>query len=167
MRVFIYKRTHNGDPSEQGCFGVHDCMGAGLRGSDFDAVIGVGGKGGEAKHSQIARKLNWIGIGPHWEALARKPWVLVRFDHFLWLRRDEMLSDKAPRLADRMYEKRYPPRFVFSNKLPDEEQKEVRRLLKMAENAPPSRRARQRSASGCCHPKCRPPERGCSGVSGD
>jgi hypothetical protein len=154
VRVFIYKRTHNGDPTEDGRFGVHNCMGAGLRGSDFGAVIGVGGKGSEAKHNQIARKLNWIGIGPHWETLASKPWVLVRFDHFLWLRRDEMLCDKAPRLANRMYEKRHPPRFVFSDKLPDEEQKEVLCLLKMAENAPPSRPARRRRADGRCHPKC-------------
>jgi hypothetical protein len=27
VRVLVYKRTHNGDPDQFGCFGVHDCMG--------------------------------------------------------------------------------------------------------------------------------------------
>ena len=52
MRVLVYKRTHNGDPDTSGCFGVYDCMGA-VRDWEFDAVIGVGGIGPEARASQV------------------------------------------------------------------------------------------------------------------
>ena len=41
LRVFIYRRTHTGDPCRCGIFGVYDCMGR-FRSRDFDAVLGVG-----------------------------------------------------------------------------------------------------------------------------
>ncbi len=64
MRVLVYKRTHNGDPDEQGRFGIEDCdcMGE-VRSHEFDAVIGVGGIGAEAHASRIAGQVNWIGVG--------------------------------------------------------------------------------------------------------
>jgi hypothetical protein len=43
MNTLVYKRTHTGDPDESGIFGIHDCMGQ-VRGWNFGAVIGVGGK---------------------------------------------------------------------------------------------------------------------------
>ena len=48
MRTFIYKRTHKGDPDKRGRFGINDCMGRD-RSFDFNAVIGVGGIGIQAK----------------------------------------------------------------------------------------------------------------------
>lgn len=66
MRTLIYKRTHTGDPDASGCFGICDCMGR-VRAMDFDAVIGIGGIGSEAKGAGIAGKITWIGIGAHKE----------------------------------------------------------------------------------------------------
>ena len=62
MPVFIYKRTHTGDPDKNGCFGIEDCMGE-KRSWEYDAVIGIGGRGAEAESYGIDRKVNWIGIG--------------------------------------------------------------------------------------------------------
>ena len=53
MKVLVYKRTHTGDPSENGVFGESDCMGA-IRNWHYDAVIGdlyILGK--EMKESQV------------------------------------------------------------------------------------------------------------------
>src|SRR6266487_386945 len=63
MRILVYKRTHNGDPDSNGCFGIDDCMGM-VRYRPFDAVIGIGGIGSDAQANGIAGKVNWIGIGP-------------------------------------------------------------------------------------------------------
>ncbi len=62
MRTLIYKRTHSGDPDHAGWFGVNDCMGR-VRAWSFEAVIGVGGTGREARREGIARNLTWVGIG--------------------------------------------------------------------------------------------------------
>lgn len=64
MRTLVYKRTHNGDPDAEGRFGIHDCMGQ-VRAYGYEAVIGVGGVGDEPEECGIARRVNWIGIGPH------------------------------------------------------------------------------------------------------
>jgi hypothetical protein len=86
MRVLIYKRTHPFDPNEDGVFGCEDCMGA-VRRRRFDAVIGVGGIGAEAKGWKIDRRLNWVGIGVHKaESIPvgfRGP--LITFDRFILL----------------------------------------------------------------------------------
>jgi len=57
----------------------------------FNAVIGVGGIGAEARSHGLDGKVNWIGIGPHTVGTARRGPVLT-FDHF-WLR-----GSKGPRL---------------------------------------------------------------------
>jgi len=102
MKIWIYKRTHNGDPDAAGCFGSWDCMGA-ARGRDYDAVIGVGGIGAEAVANGIAGQLNWIGIGPH-RIPAGKRGPHVFFDHFLDYGTDgPMFRTLAPRLAERLY----------------------------------------------------------------
>lgn len=81
-RALIYKRTHSGDPDPKtGVFGNNDCMKT-IRGRSFDAVIGVGGIGREARSEGIARKLTWIGIGPRKIGEPSRP--LVTFDHFLY-----------------------------------------------------------------------------------
>ena len=81
MRTLIYKRTHTGDPDAAGTFGCRDCMRS-VRGWAYEAVIGVGGSGHEARRAGIAERLTWIGIGPQktYQVVPRKP--LVAFDHF-------------------------------------------------------------------------------------
>ncbi len=138
MRILVYKRTHNGDPDQYGCFGVDDCMGA-VRKRYFDAVIGVGGIGPEAQASGIANKVNWIGIGPH-KTDGPKRGPFVRFDHFLDFGTDGLdFLDVAPTLAKRMYSRNV--RHVMDS-LNKQEYAEVLGLLKLAENAAPSAKRR-------------------------
>ncbi len=137
MRTFIYKRTHIGDPDNEGCFGIQDCMGR-LRNCEFEAVIGVGGVGAYAMSQNIDSRVNWIGVG------ARKEWLLgtrgplVTFAHFvLFEENGPRLTHIAPRLARRMCSRR-GPRFVFSEKLSPSELNEIGLILAMARREPPS-----------------------------
>ncbi|MGH8273791.1 MAG: hypothetical protein ACRES9_05995 [Gammaproteobacteria bacterium] len=132
MITLVYKRTHCGDPDpETGVFGCNDCMGR-IRAWYFDAVIGIGGKGDEPKRNQIARKLTWIGIGPHKDG---DP-LLVTFDHFLYCGADgPLLEIKAPKLATRMYDNN--ARFI-KDSFSAEEYSEVCKILRIAEHAPSS-----------------------------
>jgi len=107
MRILTYKRTHTGDPGFDGCFGNHGCMGR-VRDFHFDAVIGVGGMGAEARSWDIAGKLTWIGVGPQ-----RGPRSIVdgasvvTFERFFrWDARGPDLRLVAPSLASRMYDGR-------------------------------------------------------------
>jgi len=135
MRTLIYKRTHHGDPDGTGCFGIHDCMGR-VRRWDFEAVIGVGGLGSEARSHRLDGKVNWIGIGPQKHVLAGKRGPIVSFDHFVLYGSDGPDFERlAPVLAERIYSKNVR---VLMNRLSPPEQAEVDAILRRAENAPPS-----------------------------
>jgi len=132
MRTLVYKRTHNGDPDEEGVFGIHDCMGT-VRARDFDAVIGVGGVGDEPRREDIAEKITWIGIGPHKSGRPDRP--LVTFDHYLFFGpRGPRFRDHAPALAQHVYGRNVRTIMTFTPK----EQVEVDEILAMASAAPPS-----------------------------
>jgi hypothetical protein len=106
MPTLVYKRTHNGDPDSLGRFGIRDCMG-GVRSWAFDSVVGVGGQGAEAESNDIARKLNWIGVGAHKTYVRGMDDPIVTFDQFRDFGTDgPLLQSIAPNLARRMYEKR-------------------------------------------------------------
>jgi hypothetical protein len=158
-RILIYKRTHDGDPGQYGCFGNEDCMGA-VKKRNFDAVIGVGGIGAEAEKNGIAHKVNWIGIGPHKTNVGKRG-PLVTFDHFLDFGTDGPdFSCLTPTLANRMYSRNV--RHVM-NALSDQEYREALNIRRLAESAPPSKRRNKASAATCrtfrrfstpakCHP---------------
>lgn len=134
MRVFIYKRTHDGDPDANGCFGACDCMGA-ARDRDYDAVIGVGGIGNEARTNGIAGQVNWIGIGPH-KTYVGKRGPHVTFDHFVCYGIDGPdFRALAPVLAERMYT--YNVRSLLRG-LSKREQTEAVAIVERAAGAPPS-----------------------------
>jgi hypothetical protein len=135
MRVLVYKRTHPGDPSEDGCFGVSDCMGA-IRGWTFDAVIGVGGIGREPRSHNIAGKINWIGIGAHTGRWYRRGPRLTfgRFHDFGT--HGDSFRKRAPQLAGRMYAQRI--RHLMTDSMSEVERKEVQSILTLANDAPPS-----------------------------
>lgn len=105
-----------------------------VRKRDYDAVIGVGGASAE---DDIKYKVNWIGIGPRKgrkPARYRAPWIT--FDHFVWF--DEKgpdFRDLAPTLAQRIYSTSGRMFMSFRN---ETEQAEIDRILKIAEDAPPS-----------------------------
>ena len=138
MRVLIYKRTHVGDPNDHGIVGCHDCLRS-VRSRDYDAVIGIGGIGGEPQSHGIARKVNWVGIGPH-KIVDPKIGIsrpLVRFDHFsLFDRQGPELVSIAPGLAKHMYETNR--RVVMSDRLSAILKREVQEIIQMAIDAPPS-----------------------------
>lgn len=132
LRTLVYKRTHRGDPDDSGIFGVNDCMGE-VRRWDFDAVIGVGGGRPDRGHEDIARKVNWVGIGSRDVGNgARGP--RLAFD--LFYRFDEIgpdLKKLAPRLFRYMFEDRQV-RAMLSQNLPDMKmQEEVQCILKWPE----------------------------------
>lgn len=127
LKTLVYKRTHRGDPDDTGVFGVNDCMGK-VRGWRFDAVIGVGGSRPDRGHEGIARKVNWIGIGPH-EVGATEKGPRLGFDFFH--RFDEAgpsLEARAPDLFRYMFVEKQV-RAVLSQNLPEPIQTEVWDLL--------------------------------------
>jgi hypothetical protein len=104
-----------------------------VRSWDFDAVIGVGGKHPNRGHEDLARKINWIGLRPHWKK-GRKG-HLVTFDRFcLWEEKGPPLKEIAPRLYKYMY-KDANVRVVLSKSRPPELQKEIQDILDLAQNA--------------------------------
>ena len=135
MRILIYKRTHDGDPNQNGCFGAYDCMGS-VRNYRYDAVIGIGGIGHEAIASGISGKINWIGIGPHKSFVHGKRGPEITFDHFLDFGKDGPASSKlTPTIAQRMYSLNVRYTIVDPS---DEAYDEVCQIVSVAENAPPS-----------------------------
>jgi hypothetical protein len=159
MRTFIYKRTHKGDPDKNGWFGIYDCMGKD-RGFRYDAVIGVGGIGAEAKAAGIDWKVNWIGIGPRKTRVRGMRGPLVTFEHFvLYEEKGQEFHTLAPRLARRMYSNP-APRFIFNDDFSGPEQVELDTVLQMAWSKAPSagllknrpRAKRGRCPRPCCFP---------------
>lgn len=148
MRTLIYKRTHHGDPDTRGQFGIHDCMGR-VRAWKFEAVIGVGGMGSEARSHGLDGKVNWIGIGPHRRAAAGKRGPLVTFERFLFFgAAGPDFETLAPLLGHRIYSRNVR---VAMNGFSAAEQAEVDKILALAEHAPPSavRTSRKESLKGC------------------
>lgn len=137
LQILIYKRTHNGDPDpDTGVFGNHDCMGQ-VRGRHYDAVIGIGGVGDEPRRYHIAKKLTWVGIGPHKDHTADGRGPVVTFDHFLYYGDSgPMIENLAPVLASRIYGGKI--RSVMSSSLSEKERLEAEAILRMAVNSPPS-----------------------------
>lgn len=134
MNILIYKRTHQGDPNLDGCFGVYDCMGA-VRDRNYDAVIGVGGIGDEAQSNCIAGKITWIGVGPHKKYVGKRG-PEVTFDHFIYYGIDgpDFLTN-APLLAKRIYENNIRS---ISQGFVGDELAEAIKIVALAKDAPPS-----------------------------
>ena len=132
MRILVYKRTHTGDPDESGCFGIYSCMGQ-VRNRDFDAIIGIGGISREPVVQGIDKRLTWIGIGPHEIDVADDGYPVLAFERFyLKDEKGPLLTDKAPRLARRLFA-RNGPRVVMVDA-----DDEIETLLRLAKRAKPS-----------------------------
>jgi len=135
MRVLVYKRTHNGDPDANGCFGAYDCMGT-VRDREYDAVVGVGGIGPEAVSNDIDGQVNWIGIGPCKRYVEDKRGPEVLFEHFLYFGTDGPdFRTLAPQLAARMYGDNV--RSILDG-MSDAEQEEAEGIVRLADGEPPS-----------------------------
>lgn len=104
MRILTYKRTHVGDPDKFGRFGIHDCMGR-VRGYRYDAVIGIGGTGWEARSHGIDKKITWVGIDPKRKyGGSNRRAAIIEFEHFvLFDHAGPLLYSFAPNLANKIY----------------------------------------------------------------
>jgi hypothetical protein len=158
MNTLIYKRTHTGDPNEAGIFGCRDCMG-GIRNRNIGAVIGIGGMRPDHGHEEIALKINWIGINPiiskpHKPSF-RGPSLTFEPAFFrLWDSKGPDLKIHAPKLFKYLFKESKSSfrRFVMSQSLSAEMQKEVATILRLASN----QKSRQPRVYGKKHsPKCK------------
>lgn len=144
--VLVYRRTHTGDPNEDGEFGCAGCMGR-VRGWDYDAVIGIGGISREAEANGIARKVTWIGIGPERDPIDSKTPEVTFSKFVLWDEKGPLLKDCAPKLYEYMFEQGRVPR---TGKLfPEDIYEEILGILKLAEDAPLSP---GKASGGSCNP---------------
>jgi hypothetical protein len=143
--ILVYRRTHTGDPNNDGVFGCHDCMGN-VRDISYDAVIGIGGSKPDPGDKGIKERITWIGIGPDpinptkdIKNLERFRGQLITFDKFIFLNENDDLSSveyAAPRLYTYMFEEGRIPR--YAKNFPPEIYAELKKILKLADQAPPS-----------------------------
>ncbi|MEI6746760.1 MAG: hypothetical protein WCL34_12430 [Methylococcaceae bacterium] len=137
--VLIYKRTHTGDPDQGGIFGVNGCMGR-VRSWEFDAVIGIGGKNPDKGDEDIANRINYVGLGAKPYSINSKnghPYVI--FDKFILFDDKGDVVFKEDVVNSELFEYLYRKN-VRVVKLDKTSQYwgEVKEILKLAENAPPS-----------------------------
>jgi hypothetical protein len=130
-RVLIYKRTHTGDPTPDGVFGLATCMGR-VRARRYDAVIGVGGLGSLPRSFGIDRRVNWVGIGPRLhDGRSGDGWPLITFDKFRLLEQQGPKLDRfAPLLARYLFD--INRRVVMSDNLSEQMLREIDKILKLA-----------------------------------
>jgi hypothetical protein len=103
-----------------------------IRGWKYDAVIGVGGIGKEAKRTSLKGKLTWIGIGAQKSGDAKRP--RVTFDRFLYYgETGPNLRSLAPALARRMYDRNV--RATTDRRFSAKERLEVQNILNRAKAA--------------------------------
>jgi hypothetical protein len=163
LEILVYKRTHTGDPCDNGIFGERTCMGT-VRDWEYDAVIGIGGKHPWPEDRGIALKVNWIGISPvrlpnpNYGATDRgKSWVA--FDRFCLL--DEQgpsLQKIAPLLYNHMYvecQRRFR-KFCLSDGLLDGIYAELLNILALADSCSPSKgiSTKEKLEMACSNRKC-------------
>lgn len=130
--VLIYKRTHTGDPDKNGIFGINNCMGS-VRDWEFDAVIGVGGISPWKGSEDIAKKINWIGIGANKNKVERYENSVVAFEEFyLFEEKGILLEDIAPNLANYIFSNNI--RIVKSTSLNEKQKLEVKDILEITKN---------------------------------
>lgn len=137
MKILIYKRTHKGDPDENGIFGNQDCMGR-IRNWNYDAVIGIGGKTPWKEDKDIKYKINWIGINPKRIDAKGKRAKCVVFSKFqLYEETGLDIEENFPALFKHMYDSR--KRFDMSSDLPDNVFFEVQEILNLVKDSPQSK----------------------------
>ena len=148
-RVLIYKRTHTGDPTPEGVFGLSDCMGR-VRARKYDAVIGVGGLSSWPRSLGIDGRVTWIGVGPKpsEDAPVGHRGPIVEFDRFaLFEQSGPKLQSIAPALAHHMFG--IHRRVIMSDGLNDTIQREITKILALASGSLRSRGRTSIQRIGC------------------
>ncbi|MGA7950446.1 MAG: hypothetical protein WCA45_09850 [Thiobacillaceae bacterium] len=126
-----------------------------VRNYPYDAVIGVGGIGKDARIFGIDRKIHWVGVNP----IKGEPLIamypdghksikgpVLTFEKFLFLgNHGPLLQDLAPLLANRLYEG--GARFMLDG-YSESEHAEATAILQWSMNQMPSARGGQETGHG-------------------
>lgn len=154
LRVLLYKRNHRGDPDYRGTFGCDDCMGR-IRSYRYDAVIGIGVDRPNPGHEAIAGRITWVGVGPRAVGVHHDRGApVLRFDRWgVWDEKGKVLREFAPELAEYFYEKHR--RFFFSDHLSQQIQKDIEKILRLANNRRAGGNASDDGVSILRKPMCR------------
>lgn len=108
-----------------------------VRAYEFDAVIGIGGVGYQARSHGINGRINWIGKGPFEVGRCDRGYPQIAFEHFvLYEERGKKVSEVAPALARRFCHAK-APRFAV-DEFSESELAEIAALLKKVGKEPPS-----------------------------
>jgi len=152
--ILVYRRTHKGDPDENGVFGINNCMKS-VRDWPYDAVIGIGGVSPDKGDEDIAKKINWIGITPkkdepsvygipereRRDAISmedRNTHRCVTFEKFkLFEETGHLVKDYAPKLFKYMFEQGRIPR--TGKNFNEEIYAELLNILSLADDADASK----------------------------
>lgn len=135
MLVWIYRRTHTGDPCDKcGIFGVNCCMRSKrLHCLKYDAVVGFG----SPVSPKIKCRLTWVGIGPHALDVPERKYPLITFDHVHVMDKEgPVLPDCAPALWREMEKMIRGPR--RSDRMPQSAQDQLHALVSQFLEYPPS-----------------------------
>jgi len=137
LTILVYRRTHKGDPSENGIFGINNCMGQ-VRDWNYDAVIGIGGVAPWRDDRDIEKRINWIGINPK----KHKPSTFgqgflnscITFEKFkLFDGAGNLVEEYAPKLFEYMFKQGRIPR--AGKNFNDEIYAELLDILSLADDA--------------------------------
>jgi hypothetical protein len=152
MATLVYKMTHKGDPdSNLGFWGVEDCMGQ-VRGYEFDAVIGIGGRSWWTNQTSRTGEIVWIGLGPEIVAQGKRGPVL-RFAHFRYFQEGELMLRKiAPNLVKATQNCRF--RLYGFTQI---QEQEIAKICKLAKKAGASAQLTSQASNsqGCRRKPCR------------
>ncbi|MEQ1904820.1 MAG: hypothetical protein ABL888_11595 [Pirellulaceae bacterium] len=106
--------------------------------------MGIGGIGSNPVRAGIAKRINWIGIGPHKVGNGEDGFPILGFEQFIkWEDKGRNFSKLAPKLAKRMYSG-YGVRYLM---LDSESNTEINKVLKLASKAGPSRALLKRKSA--------------------
>jgi len=124
-----------------------------VRNWHYDAVIGIGGINPDPGDEDIARRVNWIGIGPEKDHTKNPSRPMVKFSQFvLFDEKGPLISECAPKLYKYMFEQGHIPR--TGKYFPEHIYQELLKLLTLAENASPSKgRFSEYKSVRKCRPK--------------
>ena len=133
MKTFIYRLTHLGDPNVDGLWGYCGCEGHFLNGT-YDAVIGLGGWSHKTK--ALRTKVAWIGLEP--EKIGKlRGYDVHRLEHLLLLTDQDVAV--PPELFKKMFAVQRRSPLPHKHGHDPELDRELNKLLRLAENAPASK----------------------------
>jgi len=154
MRIMVYVMTHLDDPCEKKRqWGVSDCMGK-KRDCAYDAVIGIGGVGAEAKKNDISGKLVWVARHPKKEYAEKSRGPLVSFEQgdFVYYGRNGILLGNESNIVTRL---RRAKHLVIN--LSPAEQREAEEIVNSSLSGSVTRieGAKRKVSKVCSSPPCR------------